>query len=335
MTSNTTYHLSIDSGGSKIKAVLYNGAFEPISHAKTGSVRGNSTPRNLIDLHLQEMLSQLFDEHPEVQRVETIHGSFGDRLLVESLKTRVSLAEDAVQGDGEGGLGLASAGLKAPGLVCLSGTGATMFFLGANGQRYGAMGGYGAVVFDEGSGYHIGRLGISAAIRAFEKRGAETLLEPMISEYLGRDKLNAAIFYGIYDAGKAPIAAVAGLCPVVCRAAWLGDNVALDILNQAGCCLGDQMNALIRREQVPQEVPMTISGSTYRGHPAIFDSLCREIRKENPERPIIKPLFEPVVGGIIRHWLSLGREFDEETRKMFLERYADYRFTVGERPADL
>ncbi len=135
--------------------------------------------------------------------------------------------------------------------------------------------------------------------------------------------------------GNAPIAAVASLSPVVCRAAWLGDKAALEILDQAGSCLGDQMNALIRREQIPQEIPMTISGSTYRGHPAIFDSLCREIRKENPTRPIVKPLFEPVAGGIIRHWLSLGREFDSDAKEMFLSRFAEYRFTVGERPSDL
>lgn len=325
------YHLSADSGGSKIKAVLYDNEFRPVSKAFTGSIRGNSTPAPLIRQHLDEMMAQLFDGHPEVQYISTIRGSFS-REIVNEVKKRCTVEDTGVRGDGEGELGLASAGMDAPGLVCLSGTGATMYYLGSDGKRNAGMGGYGAVVFDEGSGYHIGRMACAAAIRCFEGRGEKTLLEPLICEFFGQTRLNMAIFSGVYHPDRAPVAAVASLCPLVSTAAWRGDTVALEILKSAGERLGDQMNALIRREEIPQEVPMTVTGSTYRGHPILFDTLCAKVHSESPERPIVRPIFEPVIGGIVRHLQSSGRKFDDEMREKFLKLYPEYIFRIGEPP---
>ncbi len=323
------YHVSVDSGGSKIKAVLYDEGFHRIATASTGSIRGNSTPKALCDQNLRDLVAQLFAGHAEIQDIAVVHGSM-EREIVEAIAARGSVGR-AVH-DGEGRVGLAAAGIDGEGLLCLSGTGATMFYLNKDGKRCRGMGGYGAVVFDEGSGYHIGRLACAAAIRCDEGRGKPTLLREMIAEYFGApDDFRRALFHGVYEnPGRAPVAAVASLAPVVSRAAHRGDETALAILKQAGECLGSQMNALIRQCGCAESVPMTVSGSTYRGHLALYDSLCETVRKENPERPIIRPMFEPVIGGLLSDWFEQGRTLTDAAREFLKTEYRDYIFTIGE-----
>ena len=325
------YHVSVDSGGSKIKAVLYDGDFRLISRAVTGSVRRNSTPAELCDRNLADLMAQLFGGHDEIRDIAEIHGSV-DGEIIDAIAARGSVG--SVAGEGEGKIGLAAAGIDGEGLLCLSGTGATMFYLDPAGHRSDGMGGYGAVVFDEGSGYHIGRLACAEAIRYDEGRGKPTLLRGLIAAHFGMaDNFRLAVFKGVYgDPGRSPVAAVAGLAPVVSRAAYLGDETAMAILRQAGHALGDQMNALIRRCGCGETVPMTVSGGTYRGHIALFDSLCETIRTENPRRPIVRPLFEPVAGGVIADWFAQGRPLDDAARSFLLQEYRDYIFTIGENP---
>ncbi|MEA4824986.1 MAG: BadF/BadG/BcrA/BcrD ATPase family protein [Clostridiaceae bacterium] len=323
------YHVSVDSGGSKIKAVLYDEGFFRIASASTGSIRGNSTPKALCDQNLKDLMAQLFTGHDEIRDIAVVHGSM-EREIVEAIAARGSVGRTVH--DGEGRLGLAAAGIDGEGLLCLSGTGATMFYLNQDGKRSRGMGGYGAVVFDEGSGYHIGRLACAEAIRYDEGRGKPTLLYEMIAAYFGiPDNFRRALFHGVYEnPGRAPVAAVASLAPVVSQAAYRGDETALAILKQAGGCLGSQMNALIRQCGCAESVPMTVSGSTYRGHIALYDSLCQTVREENPGRAIIKPMFEPVIGGLLSDWFEQGRLLNETDREFLKNEYQDYIFTIGE-----
>ena len=325
----SAYYLSVDSGGSKIKAVLTDERFRLISRAHTGSIRDNSTPKELCDRHRADLIAQLFAGHEEIRDIAVVRGCV-DGSIVQALAERGSVGR--VGKDGEGNVGLAAAGIRGEGLLCLSGTGATMFYLSPDGVTHGGMGGYGAVVFDEGSGYHIGRMAFSAAIRYDDGYGAPTILRDRIAAHFGMpDSFRRAIFDGVYNGEfGGPVAAVAGVAPVVAAAAHEGDAAALDILRQAGQCLGDQMNALIRRHKVPQTVPLTISGGAYKGHIALFDSLCETVRRENPDRPIVKPLFEPVIGGLLREWFEQGRAFDAEARDFLGNEYRDYLFRMSE-----
>lgn len=321
-------HVSVDSGGSKIKAVLYDDAFRLIGHASTGSIRGNSTPKELCERNLRDLLSQLFDGRDDLD-LGKLHG-VADQEIINAIQARFPNLTLAYNSEGQ--VGIAAAGISGDGLLCLSGTGSSMFYIRKDGTRAGGMGGYGAVIFDEGSGYHIGRMACAAAIRYFEGRGEPTVLYDSISEHFGNPRFTAALFSIYNNPDRAPIASVASLAPVVSRAAYHGDAAALRILEHAGECLGDQMNALIRRHQIPESVPMTVSGGTYKGHSALYRSLCRGVRRESPTRPLLPPLFEPVVGGVLCHWFSLGRAFDDAAREHFTREFSNYIYSIGEDP---
>lgn len=321
------YYVSVDSGGSKIKAVLTDGDFRLISAAHTGSIRSNSTPPELCDRHLADLMAQLFDGHDDIRDITAVRGCV-DRRIVEAIAERGSVGR--VGRDGEGVVGVAAAGLRGESLLCLSGTGATMFYITPDGRTRGGIGGYGAVVFDEGSGYHIGRMAFSAAIRYDNNYGEPTLLRDLIAEHFGMPgAFRRAVFEGVYNGEfGSPVAAVAGVTPAVGKAVRQGDAVAREILRTAGECLGVQMNALIRRHAIPQSVPMTISGGTYRTHIGLFESLCETVRRENPDRPIIRPIFEPVIGGLLREWFEQGRPFDDAARDFLGNEYRDFLFRL-------
>jgi len=322
------YSISVDSGGSKTLAILYDSDFRPVSEVRTGSLRGNTTPKYLIEKHRDECISGLFDSlvPGQVTAIDSLRGSYSSHIR-DGIQARAPISRYA--SGGEGRLGLAAAGLR-EGLVALSGTGATMFL---HSEKYGNahLGGYGAIVADEGSGYHIGRMAMIAAIHHDEGRGEATSLLDRICELLGTCELHRGIFQTIYapDSLLSPAAWVASVCRIVSEEAVKGDRVAQDILRHAGRLLGEQMNALIRKYNVGQELPLTISGSVYKGSRIVFDEMCRIVRQENPERPIVLPLMEPVVGAIMDHYLEEHESLDEEARAFFTGEYSKYLYQLG------
>ncbi len=324
------YHISVDSGGSKVKAILCDENFRIVSEATSGSVRRTYHAPEICERHLGDLMHGLFDGHEDIRHIASIHGVM-EHEITQALCSRCTV--DRALCEGEGGVGLAAAGISGSGLLCLSGTGAVMYYINRETGRGGHAGGFGAVVFDEGSGYHIGRMACAAAIRSYEGFGGKTLLEPILAEHFGHpDCLEDALSDGVYGptATRGPIYAVASIAPLVGRAAHMGDAAALEILTHAGQCLGAQMNALIRRKAVPESIPMTISGGAYRSHPEVYRSLCETIRRENPDRPIILPIFEPVVGALLCEWFAQGRTLDGEALDFWKSEYRNYIYTIGE-----
>ena len=76
---------------------------------------------------------------------------------------------NAVDEVGEYSLGLYAACLQKEAVIAISGTGSGVFYVREKAAGYG-VGGWGALISDEGSGYYLGRLAALAAIRSYEKR---------------------------------------------------------------------------------------------------------------------------------------------------------------------
>ncbi|MBR6747859.1 MAG: hypothetical protein IKM07_02890 [Clostridia bacterium] len=323
------YSVSVDSGGSKTIAILYDADYRIVSQVRTGSLRDNCTSPELIAKHLDEMVSGLFDglEPGRVKALDCVCGSLGSGETLKVISERVPVLGESF--GGEGSLGMAAVG-RTEGIVALAGTGASMIL---ESEKYGhrAFGGYGAVVFDEGSGYHIGRMGFAAAIRYHEGRGEPTQLLERIIRYLGGDTLPKGVFGTLYnpDGPMSPVGWVASVCRVVAEAAVDGDRVAQEIMRTAGNCLGTQMNALIRRHGIDESLPIALSGSVYKGSRIVYDEFCRVVREENPVREILIPWVEPVVGAILLDYLRHHGSIDERMKQFFLEEYRDYRYHLG------
>ena len=316
-------YLAVDSGGSKVLAVLYDEDFRPIKTCRVGSMRDNTTSAALIRRNVDTLIETL---GLAGMRLDCVSGIV-DGGLIERMKACGTIVMKS-SGCGELEAGLAAAGIFEDALMALSGTGATLFYR-YNGRSDG-LGGYGASVSDEGSGYWMARNAFGAAIRDSEGRGPKTLLTDLIAEQLGRPgDLRGAIFHIYSRREMSPVACVASCAPVVSMAAEAGDEVALQILRETGRVLADQMIAVVRKFELPKNLPITISGSVWRSHRALFDEFAGTLRDFGLEREVTVPEFEPIAGVIIRHYRSVHGEFDAEARERFLRDYKDYTFSLS------
>ncbi len=320
--------LALDCGGSKVAAILYGEDFSRRAVCVTGSLRSNSTPKALRDAHLAELIGTL---GLAGQTVESV-GGICEGYVIDELRRACGIRESRLSSELE--LGLAAAGIFGDGMLALCGTGATIWAR-MDGRNFGA-GGYGFAVADEGSGYYIGREGVIAAIRAHEGRGEETTLADRIPHalgYAGRDEMREAVFsiYGKPD--TSPSASVARFAPVVIAAAADGDAVSAGILRDAGRLVAEQALYLIRAHRFPDALPLTVSGSVWRGNPIFCGEFFRIVRAECPTRPIALPALEPVLGVLARQIHEETGVFGAAETAALAARFPEFRFDMQNNPA--
>jgi N-acetylglucosamine kinase-like BadF-type ATPase len=316
-------YLALDAGGTKVAAVLYNDDFEQIGAVVSGSLRENTTSRELVEKHIGQLIEGLGLDGGEIEEVCGIC----EKSLIERIKTICHVKNYKIAKELE--LGLSAAGIFGDGMLALSGTGASLFcrFHG----EFLRTGSYGAPVADEGSGYWIGRNAFLAAIRDDEERGPRTLLTDLIPRHLGfkgREELGSSIFSIYGNANHSPVACVARCAPIVTEAAKMGDAVASEILRDAGRLLAEQLLYLIRKHSLPDNLPLTISGSVWRGDRLIFDTFCSLIKAQCPSRTIIVPVLEPVLGVIARHYHGRYGHFNEKDVALLAGNFPDFTFEL-------
>ena len=133
---------------------------------------------------------------------------------------------------------------KAEGIVLIAGTGSIAYGINRQGDVIRA-GGWGHLASDEGSGYAIGRQAVARGIRAAEGRDKTTIVMDMIMEYASLTSWNDMIGYiNNQTTSKGDIAAFA---QVVGDAAKQGDQVAIEIVKQAGDALASLVESVITR----------------------------------------------------------------------------------------
>jgi len=117
---------------------------------------------------------------------------------------------------------------KGPGIVLLAGTGSFAIARLADGSLQ-RQGGYGWQMGDEGSGYALGRMALTAVGRAFDGRGPATALSASILESTRLGNFNELVRWSV----TALPTEVAGLALPVLRLAREGDSVAIGLVEQS------------------------------------------------------------------------------------------------------
>ena len=320
------YWFAADCGGTKAAAILYDEDFVRRGVCVTGSVRQNTTSEALAAAHTRTLVETL---GLKGLTLEEAAGAVDPRVM-RAVKESCTVLRQGVSGEAE--LGLAAAGIFGDGMLALCGTGATVF--AKVGKKTLVAGGYGAAVADEGSGYYVGREGLIAAIRDSEGRGAPTALTDLLPAHLGFPggrSLRDAVFsvYGKTD--MSPAASVAGCAPVVIEAARRGDPVSVRILTEAGGLIAAQLRYLIRRNGLPENLPLTVSGSMWRNNPVMFRAFCDTLFPGEGEARVILPRLEPVLGVPARQMYEKEGEFTGESVKRLLSQFPEFEYDISKK----
>lgn len=129
-----------------------------------------------------------------------------------------------------------------PGVLLLSGTGSVAWGRSEAGE-VARVGGWGALLGDEGSGYALGLEALRAVARSVDERTPGTRLAPRLLTRIGLGDVQDLIpWVALATKGE-----VAALAPVVLQSAEEGDPTAEEILHHATVQLHDHVETLLER----------------------------------------------------------------------------------------
>jgi len=209
-------------------------------------------------------------------------------------------------------IALYAATLGRPGIVVNAGTGSFAAGLGRDGRAIRA-GGWGRIIDDEGSAYHIGKLGIRAALRASDGVERKTQITNMLVRKLKLRTIED-IVHQVYEKPMT-VEEISAISKLVAQAAAKGDRVARDIFTHEGEVLANLVSTIARHLGMTRSRPSVyLTGGVFKSGPVVLKPFRIELRKNVSRFTIRRPKFEPVIGAFI---LAL-REQGVETRGRIL-----------------
>ena len=313
--------LSIDGGGTKLRAVLFDDEYQLLGQGISGGVNINQTTLEDSRANVVDCLSQVFNGKPKMH-IDRLYIVFVGpvEILYEELAKYATVGEIISLGEAKAGL-LAGA-MYEEGILALAGTGSDVFYVRKEPGLNSVVGAWGPILGDQGSGTWIGQKALQAVVAAIEGWGEQTMLNDLISQEWKLKKKFDMVH--IIHRSPAPFRVVASVTPLVGKAAYAGDSVALQILRDAGLFMAIQTDCLIRRQNIQEEYRKVVCcGGAWKTHPSMFTTFCEKLQELYPGIQIYKPWFEHVMAGPVMEMLRRQVPI-EEAKKRLIAQFSDY-----------
>ena len=271
--------LAIEGGGTKTRMLLAYATGEVVASERGGPASGLYVQRDAFARETARVLKDF------KQTAATLGGRVAqvgvagpmDRDLVKRLAIE-TFGPTPFMEAGEGEIALAMHDLPW-GVAVIAGTGASCRAINERGDQAGC-GGFGPQFGDEGSGYWIGREGVTAALRVGDGRGPGTILADNVCEFFGVARV-WDIFRFAEGSGHIPGPRIAAFAPYVFKAMLDNDYAAQKICRQAALTLSHLAIATARRlEWNGPTVPLVLAGGVF-----------------NAEQQIVRPFKQALAHG--------------------------------------
>lgn len=220
-----------------------------------------------------------------------------DGLKAYAAAKRTPLKTVLVESDAR--IALEGAFNGAPGIILIAGTGSIAFGKDAKGTVH-RVGGWGRVLGDEGSGYFIGRLGLTAVTRELDGRGEKTALTKMLASKCGL-KDQTSIINAVYKENFD----VASVAPLVLDAAAKKDAEAHAIVEFAVMELTEHIKTLSERltvksaKNVKTKLPLSLIGGLIANTTILSTMLQQHIAVNIPAVQVTAPMSSPAYGAAL------------------------------------
>ncbi len=309
-----SYYLSVDGGGTKLHAILFDETLRPVAAGTGGSVNTTFEPLSLVSRSMEDSIEACLAPLGGSCRIRQVWISMPGPVELYERLLRKRCTVDAFTPLSEGETAAFGAGRRS-GVVVLCGTGTTLYYL-KDGRTTAVHGGWGSPFGDEGSGSDIGCMGIRAALRSLEGWGRKTMLEEEVRAFFGGEDMRESItnFYGRKDTRRA----IASVCRVVSRCAEAGDLCARSILSEAGRKAARQAASFIREKQLPPDI-LVLAGGAWKSGEIMRRAFARMMGSAFPKAQIVLPFFDPVVGPVANLAMDGEGQLSPE-RRLFLEK---------------
>ena len=202
----------------------------------------------------------------------------------------------------DGLIALSGATAGEPGIITIAGTGSFAFGRNAEGETRRA-GGWGYIFGDEGSGFDITRQALRAALRFEEGWGPPTALRDALLEASAAPDANGALH--LFYTREFPRSRVATFARLVDEAASHGDQVAIQILNNAAQQLASLV-AAIRRQLWKDGEPARVAyiGGVFHSK-LVLERYCELVELQDGNR-CQPPEYSPAAGALLEAYRVAG-----------------------------
>ena len=294
-------YLSVDGGGSKIIAALFDEHLNLCRIARSGGVNFTQNSPEAAKQHINECLDALAPFDYEIERAYLVFSS-RHNLFKDELSARVKVKKYEIISEPVAGLMAGRCVMS--GLLALAGTGSDVFLI-KDGKVASVVGGWGPFMGDQGSGAWIGLQALRCLSRDENGWGPKTALTQILNEHLSKQSGQKRALEAVL-ASKSPYNLAAGIVPLVAKAAREGDAVACEIFERAGLCMGRQLQALVKRAPCHEERRITLCGGAWKASPLML-SACQSYLDQNLSGYTLKrPCFEPVCAGAVQLLMNEG-----------------------------
>ena len=220
----------MDGGGTTTKVVLCDLEGQMVHSFQTGTINHYGAGIPKVRENFAAIADEIKNKLDRLPGTIFVGNSALDGLAEDTLVQEITnnvFRDSRVVFHSDVYIALLSFTMGDPGAVLISGTGSMACGIDEGGV-YRTAGGWGQVLGDEGSGYHMALKGIKAALRAYDGLGKPTLLSESVMKFFELKQM-PDIIDKIYNppVEKSVIAAFA---TEVDAAAEQGDKLALDIL---------------------------------------------------------------------------------------------------------
>ena len=294
------YYLGIDGGGTKTTCAVGDEA-RVLATATAG-------PSNIVrvgEAHARESLQRCVRDacaSAGIKLEQVAHTCVGGAgaarpelaaIVREIVAEIVSTPIDVV---GDMQTALEAAFGTGPGVVVNAGTGSFAYGRNQGGQTLRA-GGWGFAIGDEGSAHWIGRMAVSAVLRASEHQSHDEGMPP-----LAKDLFKAWGVGSLLDLARAansiPPPDFAALFPAVAASS---DELARQVLRNAGRELADIAVVVIRRlfaSDGSAVVPVAMTGGVFRHAAIVREVFYNDLRRIDARVQVNPQVVDPVVGAL-------------------------------------
>ena len=308
-----TYHIALDSGGSKTDSILFTSDGEVIAR----DVRGGANALDLgVDVaygRFSGAIETLLKHLPAGEKVSSLFGCVAGCEAFPQIREGL---QQLIGGTpcvlGNDTLSILSAMIgKEDGVCLISGTGSACQYR-KDGKIVHRIGGYGYLLDTGGSGYVLGRSAIMATLRAQDDRASAGILTAMVEEKMGESVRKHMAT--IYAKGRPYIASFA---PLVFAARKQGDPEAGRIFEKNTDYYAEALTAMHRYVGKPFKV--VAGGSVFQHVPEYSEA----VRQKAPKACEIITLDKPVVYGAALQALWLcGLLANAEFERQFLTSFS-------------
>ncbi len=300
------YIIGIDGGGTKTSGILAMGTGQHLAQAQSGPANYHVVGEAKTQAVLEDLIGELYAKAgiPRTSPVRFCLGMAGlgraaDREVIGRICDEIGICKNRVLTH-DAHIALVGGTEKQAGVIVISGTGAIVYGINADGREARASG-WGYLLGDEGSGYDIAIKGLQAVARAADGRGDRTELTDRILKRLELNEPSELIRW-TYAASRGTIAELA---EVVFNTAKTRDTVAECIVDEAVDELVCAAVSVIEQLEFTEPFDIVLSGGNLIHQTMFADKLRHRFTRIQPEASVRLPKHEPAYGAVLLAQASL------------------------------